>query len=291
MSGAIYIVGTPIGNLGDLTLRAIETLRRVEHVFAEDTRRTRALLSHLGIAGKKLHRFDAHSEAMRSEELLALVESGQEVALVTDAGMPLISDPGAELVRAAAERGLRVTVVPGPSAVTAALALSGLAAGSFLFVGFPPRQGEKRRALLERIRQTPVPVVLFEAANRARETLAELAESDPERPAAVCRELTKLHEQAVRGSLAELARIEQWRGELTIVLGALDEAASARASAAAAPDDAAIDARIAALLASGAPSKSIAQELALWSGKPRRELYARVQAVRDGKVSVKPNSP
>ncbi|HMJ15301.1 MAG TPA: 16S rRNA (cytidine(1402)-2'-O)-methyltransferase [Polyangiaceae bacterium] len=280
MSGTLYIVGTPIGNLGDLTLRAIETLREVDRIFAEDTRRTRALLSHLEIHNKPVHRLDAHATPEHVHELGEFVERGEKVALVSDAGMPLISDPGATLVRELTARGLRLEVVPGPSAVSAAVALSGLVTGPFLFLGFLPRQGSKRRALLERIARAPEPIVLFEAPTRARQTLRELAELSPGRAAVVCRELTKMYEQVHRGTLAELAATESWRGELTLVLGELSEESVAEQERPP-PDDAALEARIAELLQSGAATKAIAGELAAWTGLPRRELYARVQAARE----------
>jgi 16S rRNA (cytidine1402-2'-O)-methyltransferase len=279
MPGTLFIVGTPIGNLGDLTLRAIETLKQADRVFAEDTRRTRALLSHLEIHKKPLHRLDAHATPQQVQELAEHVERGERVALVSDAGMPLISDPGANVVQHLAARGLRVEVVPGPSAVHAAIAVSGLVNGPYWFVGFLPRHGVKRRSTLERIAATLEPVVLFEAPTRARQTLRELSELSPERSAAVCRELTKLHEQVHRGSVAELAEEQTWRGELTVVLGELEASAAPQAQSAA-PDEADIDARIAALLECGTPTKVIASELSAWSGRPRRELYARVQAAR-----------
>jgi 16S rRNA (cytidine1402-2'-O)-methyltransferase len=280
LAGTLFIVGTPIGNLGDLTLRAIETLRGVDRVFAEDTRRTRALLSHLEIHKKPLHRLDAHATDEQVRELADHVERGERVALVSDAGMPLISDPGANVVQQLAARGLAVEVVPGPSSVSAAIAVSGLVSGAYWFVGFLPRHGVKRRAALDRIAATFDPVVLFEAPTRARQTLRELAERCPGRRAAVCRELTKLHEQVHRGTLEELSHEDAWRGELTVVLGEL-EATGQELPDAAPPTEAELDARIAVLLESGAPTKSIATELAAWSGLPRRELYARVQAARE----------
>jgi 16S rRNA (cytidine1402-2'-O)-methyltransferase len=283
MPGTLFIVGTPIGNLGDLTLRAIETLRQVDRVFAEDTRRTRALLSHLEIHKKPIHRLDAHATDDQVRELAEHVERGERVALVSDAGMPLISDPGANVVQQLAARGLAIEVVPGPSSVSAAIAVSGLVTGPYWFVGFLPRHGVKRRSALDRIAATSDPVVLFEAPTRARQTLRELAELGPGRPAAVCRELTKLHEQVHRGTLAELANEDSWRGELTVVLGELD-ASAVEQTEPAAPDEEALDARIEALLETGTPTKMIAHELAVWSGLPRRELYARVQTARARRV-------
>jgi 16S rRNA (cytidine1402-2'-O)-methyltransferase len=275
--GTLYVVGTPIGNLGDITLRALETLRAVSDVAAEDTRRTRALLTHFGISGKRLHSIDAHAGERELEKVVLSLSEGHDVALVTDAGMPTVSDPGAALVRAATAQNHRVLVLPGPSAVTAASALSGLVDASFWFVGFLPRRGQKRESTIERIARFPDPVIVFEAPNRLAETLADLAAVQPARSASVSREISKLHEETLRGSLSELAaRVagEDLRGEVTIVLG------PAAADAGEKLDDAELDARIDARLREGTPTKAIAAELAVLSGRPRREIYARVEALR-----------
>ncbi len=272
----LFIVGTPIGNLDDITTRAVETLRAVEHVVAEDTRRTRALLSHLGIRGKHVSALDANAPPRRIEALVERLVAGESVALVTDAGMPAVSDPGAALVREAAARDVPVAVVPGPSALTAAVALSGLVEGPFLFLGFLPRTGAKRRTALERIAATAEPVVLFEAPNRTAATLADLAALTPDRSACVCRELTKLHEQSVRGALGALADPpREWRGEVVIVVGGGDGRPAAPRL-----DDVELDARIAARLDAGASPRSVTDELLGESGLPRRELYARVQRLK-----------
>jgi 16S rRNA (cytidine1402-2'-O)-methyltransferase len=274
-AGSLVLVGTPIGNLGDITLRAIETLTRADRIAAEDTRRTRALLSHLGIAGKTVVSLDAHAEPRRIAALLDHVQSGLTVAFVTDAGMPGISDPGVALVREARSRGLTVTVVPGPSAVTTAVSLSGLVDGPYAFFGFLPRQGKKRHDALDALVASPMPSVLFEAPQRAGETLSELAKRMPDRPAAICRELTKVHEETLTGSLKDLVDPERsWRGEIVIVLGA------ARPISKALPSDAELDRRIAELVAEGRHAKEIAVELERWSGRPKRELYARVSRAR-----------
>jgi 16S rRNA (cytidine1402-2'-O)-methyltransferase len=279
-AGTLYVVGTPIGNLGDITLRALETLRAVDGVAAEDTRRTRALLTHFGIAGKRLHSVDAHASERTLENVLQRLCEGHDVALVTDAGMPTVSDPGAALVRAAVARNLSVVALPGPSAVTAASALSGLVEASFWFVGFPPRRGGKRERLFERIASFPDPVILFESPNRLAETLGELAAIQPGRSATISREITKLHEETLRGSLNELAERasdESFRGEITIVLG---PAASDRTESLGGAE---LDAEIEARLKKGSPTKAIAAELAALSGRPRREVYARVEALRHGR--------
>lgn len=275
MAGALVLVGTPIGNLGDITLRAIETLKAADGVAAEDTRRTRALLSHLGIGKKPLVCLDANASARALSAVLDRVAAGETIAFVTDAGMPSISDPGSELVRAAVARSLCVTVVPGPSAVATAIALSGLVDAAYFFAGFLPRQGSKRTAAIDRIASTAEPVVIFEAPGRTPSTLADLAQRMPERPAAVCRELTKLHEEALRGSLAELAaQSRELRGEVVIVLGAMEVAVAL-------PTDDQIDARIRQELGAGASPRDVADRLTGWSGRSRREVYARVIAISE----------
>jgi 16S rRNA (cytidine1402-2'-O)-methyltransferase len=273
----LYVVATPIGNLGDLTLRAIETLRGVDRVLAEDTRRTLGLLSHLGIAGKPLDRLDAHAPKEAIERALGRLESGESLALVTDAGTPLVSDPGAVLVRAAGERGLRVVPVPGASAVLAAACASGLVAGAFRFMGFLPRSGPARREALERVAATREPVVLFESPERTAETLRALAEIAPGRDAVVARELTKVHEEIVRGTARALAEGERaWIGEITIVLG---EAGAEAAEPAI--DEAEIDRRIDEALAASRRARDIAEEIALVTRMPKKDAYARVVKRKD----------
>jgi 16S rRNA (cytidine1402-2'-O)-methyltransferase len=274
----LYVVATPIGNLGDLTPRAREALGAASRIFAEDTRRTRALLTYAGIAGKTLVRVDAHATPERLARLVAGFEASENLALVTDAGAPGVSDPGPALVRAAAEAGTRIVPIPGASAVTAAIAASGLVEGPFSFLGFLPRHGKKRRLVLERIAKSSEPVLLFESPQRVTETLRELATATPARPAALCRELTKLHEEILRGSLAELGALErEWLGEITLVLGAQD----APTEAVEASDPTEIDAEIRGRLQKGAHPKDLASELAARLGIPRRSAYARVLALRD----------
>jgi 16S rRNA (cytidine1402-2'-O)-methyltransferase len=193
---------------------------------------------------------------------------------VTDAGMPSVSDPGSALLRSAIRRGIHVEIVPGPSAVTAAVALSGLVDASFWFVGFLPRRGRVRAELLARIETFPDPVVLFEAPTRIAATLSELGARAPERQAALCRELTKLHEEVVRGTLAELASTERsFRGEITLVLGHSSQPASV-------PTELDLDEEIARRLEDGASAKEIATELAATTGLARREIYGRVLSVK-----------
>ena len=273
--GTLFVVATPIGNLSDLTLRAIETLRACDAVVAEDTRRTRGLLAHLGIEGKPLLAVHAHSSEHDLGRVVARLSRGESIALVTDAGTPGVSDPGDELVRAAVAEGARVVPIPGPSAVVCALAASGLGGGGgFRFVGFLPRDGKRRREAIERITATAEPVVLFESPNRTAATLSDLAEATPNRSACVARELTKVHEEIVRGTLRELASLEgEWLGEVAIVLGQHEPA-----STAAPIDDTALDEQIDRELAKGLHAKEIAERLASWSGRSKRDVYARVVA-------------
>jgi len=271
--GTLFVVATPIGHLGDVTARAVETLGACDRVLAEDTRRTRQLLSHLGIAGKPLERLDAHASEAEIARAVQRLAGGESAALVTDAGTPGVSDPGERLVEAAIAAGVRVVPIPGPSAVLAALVGSGLAGeGRFRFVGFLPRDGTARRDAIAVVCATPEPVVLFEASNRAHATLRDLADATPERRACVARELTKVHEEYVRGTCAELAGDErEWLGEIAVVLGAHDPQ-----SREAAVDDDALDARIDEALGRGEHARTIADKLAAWSGRPKRAVYERV---------------
>lgn len=275
-AGTLYVVATPIGNLGDITVRAIETLRAVDRVIAEDTRRTRGLLSHFGISGKYVDRLDANAEAHDIVRAVTHLEAGESIALCTDAGTPIVSDPGTALVRAAIAAGATVVPIPGASAVLAAIALSGLVTGGFRFLGFLARGGPERREELNRIVDTPESVVIFESPQRTADTLVELAQAMPDRDVVVARELTKLHEEAVRGTLAELAAAEkrEWLGEVTIVLG------PAKARVGPGMSDEAIDARIDEELALGRRAKDVSEAIAIESGRPKREIYGRVVARR-----------
>jgi 16S rRNA (cytidine1402-2'-O)-methyltransferase len=273
--GTLYLVATPIGNLGDMTERGVATLRKVTHVAAEDTRRTRGLLSHFGITGKELHTLDANASERAVARVVTLLKDGQDVAFATDAGTPGVSDPGRALVQAAVAAGVAVTSLPGASAVTTAVALSGLVAGPFLFLGFLPRQGSGRKELLKRIEHETLPVVLFEAPHRIQETLVDLAAHCPERQAAVCRELTKLHEEVLRGSLRDLAQnAREWLGEIVVVLGE----AAALPVPGSSDDD--LRQRARALIEGGASVKAIASHLSEISGRSRREVYALVLEVK-----------
>jgi 16S rRNA (cytidine1402-2'-O)-methyltransferase len=272
-AGTLYLVSTPIGHLGDMTIRAIETLRTCDAVVAEDTRRTRQLLTHFAIPVRCPERLDAHATGKDVARWVQRLGAGESVALVTDAGTPTVSDPGQALIEAAIEAGARVVPVPGASAVLAALVGSGLAeGGAFRFLGFLPRAGAERRDALALVAATQEPVVLFEAANRLHKTLRDLADATPNRRGCVARELTKLHEEHVRGTCAELAADDrEWRGEAAIVLGTHrpDERTTHI-------DDAALDARIDSELANGEHARTIAERLAAWSGRTKRQIYERV---------------
>ncbi|HUC36692.1 MAG TPA: 16S rRNA (cytidine(1402)-2'-O)-methyltransferase [Acidimicrobiales bacterium] len=224
--GLLVLVSTPIGNLGDLPPRAVSTLGAADLVCCEDTRRTRELLSHAGVRGRNLLSLHGHNEASRVEQVLARLAAGETVAVVSDAGTPTISDPGARLVARAVEAGIEVRAVPGPSAALAALVVSGLATDRFCFEGFLPRKGADRKRRLGELRDEQRTVVLYEAPGRLAGTFCDLVEACGEaRQVAVARELTKLHEEVWRGSLGEAAQRfaeGEVRGEVVIVLGAAE---------------------------------------------------------------------
>jgi 16S rRNA (cytidine1402-2'-O)-methyltransferase len=280
VSGALYLVATPIGNLEDVTLRALRTLREVECVLAEDTRRTRILLAHHAI-DTRLSSLHAHSSEQRVATLADELAAGARYALVTDAGTPLVSDPGAELVREAVSRGVRVEAIPGASAVVAALCVAAIPAEHFRFVGFLPRSGKRRREALQAVADDRLTTVLFEAPSRLAETLRDLSKvCGDERRAAVCRELTKLHEQVARASLSELATqfADGTRGEVTLVVEGAREQTQVVSSAA--PTEVDVEALMQQRLSSGLGVREVARELAQLLGIDRREAYRRVVAHR-----------
>ncbi len=273
MAGRLLVVGTPIGNLGDLTPRAAEALRGADLVVAEDTRLARRLLTHLGVRRLTIA-FNDHTPAARLDQLLERLAGGATLALTTDAGMPAVSDPGARLVEAARATGASVEVLPGPSAVTAAMAMAGVEASGFLFGGFlPARPAAARAAALERLLaaagSTGLPLVLFEAPHRIGAVLADLEQEVPDARVAVCRELTKLHEEVLVGSPAEVrAGLREPRGELTLVVSGIR--APAREAA---PFESA--ALVAAATRAGLSPRSIV-ELLRAAGMPRRAAYRAV---------------
>lgn len=275
-TGTLYIVATPLGNLGDLSDRARETLRRVAVVAAEDTRRARVLLQHAEARPRMLS-LHAHSSEARYRDVLALLDAGDDVALVTDAGTPAVSDPGAELVRRAREAGATVVAVPGPSAVAAALSVSGFPADRYTFFGFLPRKGRDRRDLLAAVAGSPWTSVLFEAPTRLAALLGDLVRvCGAERLAAVGRELTKLHEEVRAGNLADLAGYYEEsppRGEITLVVsGRPSEPASAL-------DEDRVRQRAQRLLEEGLSRRDAANVIAAEFSVGKRDVYRIVTSL------------
>jgi len=264
-AGTLFLVGTPIGNLGDMTDRARETLAAVDVVAAEDTRRTGTLLKRFGIRARMVSLHDAN-ERERTGDLLEALRSGRDVAVVSDAGMPGVSDPGFRLVRAAVEEGVEVRVVPGPSAAVAALVASGLPTDRFVFEGFLPRRAADRRRRLEELGAEPRTIVLFESPRRVAATLAEAMEALGDRRVAVARELTKLHEEILRGTISEvLPRAAELKGEVVVVLeGRTTEPK---------PDLAALVAEAGELVANGYRKRDAAARVARRRGGSANEIY------------------
>jgi 16S rRNA (cytidine1402-2'-O)-methyltransferase len=277
--GTLYVVATPLGHLGDLTARAAELLRSVPLVAAEDTRRTRALLTHLG-ARPRLVSYHAHSTRRAPAGILAALAAGEDVALVTDAGTPAISDPGSELVQEVRAAGFAVVPLPGPSAVSAALSAGGLPADRYVFLGFLPRKGQERARLLHRIGREEWTTVLFESPARLADLLRDLAGAcGGDRAAVVARELTKVHEEFRSGTLGELAAAYETgegtaRGECTILVGGRGQAARDVAPTA---DAGPLASR---LLAAGVSPREAVRLLVDLSGISRNEAYRMVTELR-----------
>jgi 16S rRNA (cytidine1402-2'-O)-methyltransferase len=260
----LVVCATAIGNLDDITLRVLAELRDADVVLAEDTRHTRGLFERHGITTRLLS-YHEHNEAARVAELVPRLEAGERIALVTDAGMPAVSDPGARLVRAALEAGVELTVLPGASAVETALVGSGLAAGRYAFIGFLPRKAGELEALWRETAGWTWPVVAFESPRRLPASLRSFAAFDPERPVAVCRELTKRFEEVARGTAADLAArfTEPPKGEITLVFGA--------GSAVSDPGEA--RAAVAELVDAGTPRRVAADVVARLTAGSRNQLY------------------
>ncbi|HSO73787.1 MAG TPA: 16S rRNA (cytidine(1402)-2'-O)-methyltransferase [Blastocatellia bacterium] len=218
MSGTLYIVATPIGNLEDITLRALSILKGVDLIACEDTRHTRKLLSHYQIS-RPVISYHQHNECERSVELIARLEAGGHVALVSDAGTPLVSDPGLRIVREAIERGISVVPIPGASALTAAIAASGLSTDQFVFAGFLPARRTARRARLKELGALPMTIVFYEAPHRIKQSLLDARELLGQRPVVVARELTKIHEEFIRANLSEIELPGPTRGEIVLLIG------------------------------------------------------------------------
>jgi 16S rRNA (cytidine1402-2'-O)-methyltransferase len=271
--GRLTVVATPLGNEGDLSPRAVAALRDADVVVAEDTRSARRLLTAIGAAAGKplLSCFDAN-EAARAADVVARLADGAQVALISEAGTPLVSDPGYRIVAAAIAAGARIVPVPGPSALLAALVGAGLPTDRFLFLGFPPRKPGARRQLFESVRQLPYTLVFYESPMRAAATLADLAAVlGPGRAACLARELTKPYEELVRGELGALAaRYAEGRplGEVTLVVAGADAAAGVETLT-----DAELVERASELIAGGQSARDAATELAVATGRPRRDVY------------------
>ncbi len=281
--GILYLVATPLGNLEDITLRALWILREVSLIATEDTRTTGQLLKHFEIRCPLVSYYE-HNKVTRLERVLEALAEG-DVALVSEAGTPLFSDPGYELVRAAIERGFQVVSIPGPSALTAALPASGLPLDRFLFVGFLPRKAGDRQRVLQEVGSEKATLVFFEAPHRLRETLADMIEClGVNRPIAVCRELTKLHEEIWRGTLAEAQT--EWtqrepRGEFTLVVGGAPPQ----------PDwvQPQVEAALAQALAAGQSIKDAVRQVTDKSGWGKREVYALAQKLKQAEAEESPH--
>jgi len=281
--GVLYLVSTPVGNLEDLSPRATRILGEVAIVLAEDTRHSGALLRHLGIPTRLLS-LHAHNEAARIDEVLRRLEAGDSLALVSDAGTPLVSDPGERLVARLLAEGHQIVPIPGPSAVLHALVGSGFPSVPFTFLGFLPRKGRERGERLDRIASSAETIVLFESPERTVDLLRELEKRcGPDRRVAVARELTKLHEEFRRGTIAEL--LEGYgdtspRGEVTVVIAPAEGAAESLV------DEEAVSALALALLEGGMPPSAAAKEVAKRLGIPRNRAYDLVQTARDSGTSA-----
>lgn len=275
LTAGLYVLATPIGNARDISLRALEVLKGCTVIAAEDTRVTAKLLAIHGVS-KPLIAYNDHNGQQMRPKILARLEQGEAVVLVSDAGTPLVSDPGYKLVRAAIAAGLPVVAIPGPSAVLTGLTLSGLPSDRFLFAGFlPPRAGERQTAL-EELKALRATLIFFESAQRLCETLAAMAEVLGDRPSAVARELTKLHEEVRRGTLCELAahyaKAGAPKGEVTLLVGPPAEAAA---------DTAKVDAALKAALVF-MPVKAAAEMIAGLIGTHRKQIYDRALELKDG---------
>lgn len=272
--GGLYLVATPIGNLEDITLRALRVLREAHVIACEDTRHTRGLLTRYEISGKRLLSCHEHNEEARAAELVELMQAGENVALVSDAGTPAISDPGYRVVQAAINAGLPVFSIPGPVAAVAALASSGLPSDAFCFHGFLPAKQGQRRTALEALRDEPATLIFYEAPHRIVKTLADVIETLGDRPVVVARELTKLHEELLRGSarqaLDELNGRERIKGEIVLLVGRGESPAQA--------EQAPLAERVAELIADGVGRMDAIKQAARERGVSKREAYRELEA-------------
>ena len=274
MPGTLYLVATPIGNLEDITYRAVRVMGECDLIACEDTRETRKLLGRYGIS-KPLVSYHDHNEAERSRELAAKLEAGMNIALVSDAGMPLVADPGYRLVRAAIQAGAAVVPIPGPSAAIAAMAGSGLPSDSFHFLGFLPAKSGQRTRLLESLRDKAETLIFYEAPHRILETLEELDRIAPHRPVVVARELTKVHEEFLRGTprevRAELSARAAVKGEITLLVGRGERDIA---------DDTPVEEAVERLVREGVARMDAVKAVARQRGLPKREVYRQVSEKR-----------
>ncbi|HML94554.1 MAG TPA: 16S rRNA (cytidine(1402)-2'-O)-methyltransferase [Thermodesulfobacteriota bacterium] len=271
MAGKLYIVGTPIGNLEDITLRALRTLKEADVIACEDTRTTRKLLSRYGIE-KPLLSYHEHNETVRAEEIAALLAEGKSVALVTDAGTPCISDPGYRAVRLASERGFEVLPVPGPSAAIAALSVSGLPTSGFVFLGFPPRTRKALGEFLTRVKDYPETLVFYESPNRAEKTLKVMLDTLGDRNVSLGREITKLYEETIRGRISQvLERVEEKgsvKGEVTLIVEGADRKAAK-------PDSETVESLLEGYRAEGLSLKDAVRKTTEETGASKSSTYKR----------------
>jgi 16S rRNA (cytidine1402-2'-O)-methyltransferase len=268
--GKLYLVATPIGNLEDITFRAVRVLKEADLIACEDTRQTRKLLDHYGIARPTIS-YHEHNEAARAADLAAKLEQGAAIALVSDAGMPLVSDPGYRIVQAAIAAGIPVEPVPGPSAAVAALAASGLPTDAFHFAGFLPAKSGQRRRALEALKDEAATLICYEAPHRILETLAAIEATLGSRQVVVARELTKLHEEFLRGTAAQIraqmAQRDAIKGEITLLIGRAE---------APPPDETPVEEAVADCMRAGLTRMQAIKEVAHRRGLPKREVYRRV---------------
>lgn len=267
MPGVLYIVATPIGNLGDMTFRAVETLRSVGRIACEDTRQTRKLLDHFEIS-TPLVSLHEHNEATRADQVAQWIQAGLDIALVSDAGTPLISDPGYRIVRELVSRGIRVIPIPGVSAAVAALSAAGLPTDEFRFCGFFPRKSGERRRLLQALAREECTLIFYEAPHRIKETLGDVAEVLGDPPVVVARELTKVHEEFLRGSAAEvlktLEKRDVVRGEITVLIGKPAQRPASEET---------VEAMVARLEQAGMSRMEAIKAAARERGLPKRDVY------------------
>jgi 16S rRNA (cytidine1402-2'-O)-methyltransferase len=280
MSGRLYVVSTPIGNLEDVTYRAVRILKEVDWIACEDTRTTRRLLDHYGISRPTLS-YHEHNETGRTAELIARIQQGETGALVSDAGTPLLSDPGYRLVHAAAEAGVRVEALPGPSALLAGLVVSGLPTDRFLFAGFFPAKQGQRRQLLESVAEEAATLVFYEAPHRITETLEDITVTLGQRPVVVARELTKFHEETLRGTADEIRESliarDAIRGEFVVMIG--------KAEAPSGVSDVPIETMIETLIGAGIERMEAIKTVARERGLSKREVYKLISGPRGPKQS------